>query len=200
MRNLKALNDYALRAERQFNNKVAEFNTLESQVKASESKLKELQKKYDVIEHTRVALEQVKPLLSASSIKQLEELSNTALLNIFDIDGKVEFDVQSKRFVIHYSDKTVDLADSTGGGIVTVLSFVFDLFLLIKQGGRKLLVYDEAFTAVSAEYFDDFIKFMVKACHDLEVDLLCVTHDARLTPDMVDHAYKIENGKSTKIK
>lgn len=200
MRSPKELQEYKIRLERQFNNKVTEFNTLESQIKASELKLEELKENYDVIEHTRVALEQVKPLLSASSIKQLEELSNTALFTIFDIEGKVEYDVQSKRFVIHYEDKTVDLADSTGGGIVTVLSFVFDLFLLIKQGGRKLLVYDEAFTAVSAEYFDEFIKFMVQACHDLGVDLLCVTHDARLTPDMVDHAYKIENGKSIKIK
>lgn len=81
-----------------------------------------------------------------------------------------------------------------------MLSFIFDLFLLIKQGGRRLLVYDEAFQAVSSEYYDDFIKFMVKACKDLNIDLLCVTHDARLTPDMVDHAYRIENGKSIKLK
>lgn len=200
MKSIQSLEEYKLRIEKEFNDKVAKFHTLEAQLKASESKLTDLQQKYDVIEHTRVAIEQAKPLLSASSIKQLEELSNTALSTIFEIEGSVEYDVQSKRFVIHYADKTVDLADSTGGGIVTVLSFVFDLFLLIKQGGRKLLVYDEAFTAVSAEYFDEFIKFMVKACHDLRIDLLCVTHDARLTPDMVDHAYRIENGKSVKIR
>lgn len=193
-------NDVVARITLNYQNYVAEYHTHETMLVSAKDKLKELQHKYDIIEHSRVAIEQVKPLLSAASITQLEKLANTALLTIFGIDATVQYDVESKRFVVNYPDKTVDLVDSSGGGIVTVLSFIFDLFLLIKQGGRRLLVYDEAFQAVSSEYYDDFIKFMVKACKDLNIDLLCVTHDARLTPDMVDHAYRIENGKSIKLK
>lgn len=193
-------NDVVARITLNYQNYVAEYHTHETMLVSAKDKLKELQHKYDIIEHSRVAIEQVKPLLSAASITQLEKLANTALLTIFGIDATVQYDVESKRFVVNYPDKTVDLVDSSGGGIVTVLSFIFDLFLLIKQGGRRLLVYDEAFQAVSSEYYDDFIKFMVKACKDLNIDLLCVTHDARLTPDMVDHAYRIENGKSVKLK
>lgn len=193
-------NDVVARITLNYQNYVAEYHTHETMLVSAKYKLKELQHKYDIIERSRVAIEQVKPLLSAASITQLEKLANTALLTIFGIDATVQYDVESKRFVVNYPDKTVDLVDSSGGGIVTVLSFIFDLFLLIKQGGRRLLVYDEAFQAVSSEYYDDFIKFMVKACKDLNIDLLCVTHDARLTPDMVDHAYRIENGKSIKLK
>lgn len=193
-------NDVVARITLNYQNYVAEYHTHETMLVSAKDKLKELQHKYDIIERSRVAIEQVKPLLSAASITQLEKLANTALLTIFGIDATVQYDVESKRFVVNYPDKTVDLVDSSGGGIVTVLSFIFDLFLLIKQGGRRLLVYDEAFQAVSSEYYDDFIKFMVKACKDLNIDLLCVTHDARLTPDMVDHAYRIENGKSIKLK
>lgn len=193
-------NDVVARITLNYQNYVAEYHTHETMLISAKDKLKELQHKYDIIERSRVAIEQVKPLLSAASITQLEKLANTALLTIFGIDATVQYDVESKRFVVNYPDKTVDLVDSSGGGIVTVLSFIFDLFLLIKQGGRRLLVYDEAFQAVSSEYYDDFIKFMVKACKDLNIDLLCVTHDARLTPDMVDHAYRIENGKSIKLK
>lgn len=193
-------NDVVARITLNYQNYVAEYHTHETMLVSAKDKLKELQHKYDIIERSRVAIEQVKPLLSAASITQLEKLANTALLTIFGIDATVQYDVEFKRFVVNYPDKTVDLVDSSGGGIVTVLSFIFDLFLLIKQGGRRLLVYDEAFQAVSSEYYDDFIKFMVKACKDLNIDLLCVTHDARLTPDMVDHAYRIENGKSIKLK
>lgn len=173
---------------------------LEVQFNTASAKREELVAQQDLIERTRVALEQARPLLSASSIKQLEALANTALSTIFDIQGIVEFDVESSRFVIKDDNKIVDLADSCGGGIVTAISFIFDLYLLVKSGCRKLLIYDEAFTAVSDAFYENFIMFMRQACHDLGVDLLCVSHDTRFTIDMADTAYRIENGKSIKVK
>lgn len=178
----------------------ASYNAMEVQLQTSNDKMSQLLQEQDLIERTRVALEQARPLLSASSIRQLEALANTALSTIFDIQGEVTFDVESKRFIINDGEKIVDLADSSGGGLVTALSFTFDLFLLVKNGCRRLLVYDEAFYAVSDQYFDDFMTFVRKACKDLGVDLLLVSHDARLSIAMVDTAYRIENGHSTKIK
>lgn len=179
---------------------LAECNAMEVQLTTSENKMTQLLQEQDLIERTRVALEQARPLLSASSIKQLESLANTALSTIFDIQGEVSYDVESKRFIINDGEKIVDLADSSGGGLVTALSFTFDLFLLVKNGCRKLLVYDESFYAVSDQYYDDFMAFVRKACADLQVDLLLVSHDARLNISMVDTAYRIENGKAHRIK
>ena len=178
----------------------AEYNTMEVQLESSNNKMTQLLQEQDLIERTRVALEQVRPLLSASSIKQLESLANTALSTIFDIQGEVTFDVESKRFVINDGEKIVDLADSSGGGLVTALSFTFDLFLLVKNGCRKLLVYDESFYAVSDQYYEDFMAFVRKACADLGVDMLLVSHDARLNISMVDTAYRIDKGHAHKIK
>lgn len=176
------------------------LKTLESQLEAANVKKRSLLDEQDLIERTRVALEQARPLLSASSIKQLEDLANTALSTIFGIEGEISYDIESKRFVITDDLKVVDLVESSGGGLVTALSFVFDLFLLVKRGCRKFLVYDEAFTAVSDAYYDNFMTFMRQACKDLGVDLLLVSHDVRLKPSMADTVYKIENGKSIKIK
>ena len=96
--------------------------------------------------------------------------------------------------------KIVERADSSGGGLVTALSFTFDLFLLVKNGCRKLLVYDESFYAVSDQYYEDFMAFVRKACADLGVDMLLVSHDARLNISMVDTAYRIDKGHAHKIK
>ena len=115
-------NDVVARITLNYQNYVAEYHTHETMLVSAKDKLKELQHKYDIIERSRVAIEQVKPLLSAASITQLEKLANTALLTIFGIDATVQYDVESKRFVVNYPDKTVDLVDSSGGGIVTVLS------------------------------------------------------------------------------
>jgi hypothetical protein len=183
-----------------FETKVKDLNYKESYLLSSQEHLSQLEHQYSLAERSRVAFEQIRPLLTAASVKQLEELSNTAIQTIFGIDGSVEYDTESKRFILRYPDKVVDLVDSSGGGIVTVLSFIFDLFLLVRESGRRVLVYDEAWYAVSSEYYDEFIKFVRKACKDLNVDLLCVSHDSRLTPDMVDHVYKISEGQSIKLK
>jgi hypothetical protein len=197
---MKDYNAIAQRLTLLKNNKKASLDTLALKLANAMSKKDELLQEQQLIERTKVALEQARPLISASSIRQLEMLANTALHNIFDIPGEIQFDVESKRFVINSGEQVMDLAEASGGGLVTVISFVFDLFLLVKKGCRKLLVYDEAFYAVSDQYFEDFVNFMKQACHDLGVDILLVSHDARLTVDMVDRAYRIENGKSVKVK
>lgn len=172
----------------------------EASYMAATSKLDSLIQESALIEETKVALEQAKPLLSASFIKQLETLANTALSNIFHMDGAIEWDIESKRFVLRQGDLVTDLVDSNGGGLNSVVSLVFDLFLLVKQGCRRLLVYDEAFTAISDEFFPDFIAFLKQAIHDLDCDLLLVSHDVRIDPDMADTCYRIHEGKSIKIK
>lgn len=176
------------------------INTLKLQYDVAKRKMEELLSEQDLIERTRVALDQARPLLSANSIKQLETLANTAVSSIFGLNSTITYDIESRRFVLSDGTNVCDLADSNGGGLVTVISFVFDLFLLVKQGCRRLLVYDEAFYAVSDVYYDEFIRFVNRACKDLGVDLLLVSHDVRLDPSMVDTVYRIENGKSIKVK
>lgn len=148
----------------------------------------------------KVAIEQAKPFLSAMSIQSLEQLANTAIRVIFGMTSYVKYDVQSKRWLLQDRDKSVDLVDSNGGGLVSVLSFVFDLFLLIRSGARKLLFYDEAFTAISDKYFDNFITFLKECCRDLSIDIVLVTHDSRLSVDLADSAYLVEEGITKKIK
>lgn len=179
----------------------SQLNGLQVQLSTAKAKMQDLLDEQSLIERSKVSLEQARPLLSASSIKQLEALANSALSTIFEMDGSIEYDVESKRFVLVQPDgyKT-DLADANGGGVIAAVSAVFDLFLLVKKGCRRLLIYDEAFYAISDQYYSDFIAFYRQACKDLGVDSLWVSHDARLTPDMVDHVYRIENGQAIRIK
>lgn len=154
----------------------------------------------DLIARSIVALGQVKPLLSASSIKQCEELANSAISTVFGFPYTVRWDAESKRFVMNQGDFEVDLADSCGGGVVTVVSFVFTVYLLVKLGKRRFMAFDEAWTQVSSEYFGNFIGFVRTLCHDLGIDLLLISHDARIDIADVDSAYRIESGKSIKLK
>lgn len=193
--------DLTEKFSRMLNDLKANQNSLQIQLDNANKQMSQLLHEQELIERTRVALEQARPLLSASSIKQLEALANSALQTIFGIEGTIEYDIESKRFILCQPDgyKT-DLADANGGGVLSVVSAVFDLFLLVKKGCRRLLIYDEAFYAVSDQYYEDFIAFIRQASKDLGVDSLWVSHDARLTPDMVDRVYRIENGHAIKVK
>lgn len=157
-------------------------------------------KEQDLLERTTLAIQQARPLLSASSIKQCEELANSALKTIFGFDAKVQWDVESNMFVLDHDGFQTSLVDSEGGGIVSVISFVFQLFLLVKLHKRKFFCFDEAFYAVSDKYLESFITFVIQSAHDLNVDILWISHDVRINPEWADSVYIIEDGVSRKIK
>lgn len=172
----------------------------ESVIKNAEESLESVNNERELIERSLLALRQVRPLLSGSSIKDCEELANSAIKSIFGFDYKVEYDLESNRFVLNKGDYSTDLSEAEGGGIITVISFVFLVYLIVKLNKRRLIFFDEAFTQISDAYFSKFIGFVNELCTDLGFDLLLVSHDQRITIDDVQHAYEIAGGKSKQIK
>lgn len=154
----------------------------------------------DLLERTTVAIQQSRPLLSANSIKQCEELANSAIESVFGLPYKVEYSVDEGRFTLNKGEFSTDLADAEGGGFIAVISFVFQVYLLMKMGKRKFLAFDEAFTQISDAYFGNFMQFVDHLCKDLGIDILLVTHDQRVEPEMVSHDYLIKEGKAFKVK
>lgn len=178
----------------------ANISHIENVINTTESELAKITNEKELIERASLALKQVRPLLSGSSIKDCEQLANSAISSIFGFDYTVEYDLESNRFVLNKGDYSTDLSEAEGGGIITVISFVFLIYLIVKLNKRRLIILDEAFTQISDAYFDKFIEFVNQLCTDLGFDILLVSHDQRITVDSVQHAYLISNGESKKIK
>lgn len=172
----------------------------EASFKSAEKQMKVIIAEQEMLEKATLAIQKVRPLLAANSIKQCEELANSAIESIFGFTYKVEYDAEDGRFTLNHGEFSTDLAEAEGGGMLAVISFVFQVYLLIKMGRRKFLAYDEAFTQISNEYFPNFISFVNKLCVDLDIDILLVTHDTRLDQDMVTHDYLIKDGTAIKQK
>lgn len=189
-----------------YNSLQLDIKSTEASVSVTELKLQDLLAEQETSEKAKVVIGSVKGLLSSSSVSQLIDLFNAALHAIFDKpDSYIAWNIESSRLELidvnqDGSQLVTDLTESNGGGLATVISTVADIFLLVKNGSRRLLVYDEHWTAVSSCYFDKFIDFIRQACKDLNIDILLVSHDDRLTPEMVDHVYQIKDGKSIKVK
>lgn len=179
---------------------MANISHIENIIATTENELAKVVSEKELIERANLALKQVRPILSGSSIKDCENLANSAINTIFGFDYKVEYDLESNRFVLNKGDYSTDLSEAEGGGIITVISFIFLIYLIVKLGKRRFIMLDEAFTQISDAYFSSFIEFVNQLCMDLGFDILLVSHDQRITTDNVQHAYLISSGKSSKIK
>lgn len=196
----QTLTDRVLCQRRRVSQLLSKKSHVDTTVEESLIQMDKVLAEQDLLERTTVAVQQAKPLLSASSIKQCENLANSAIQSVFELPYTVEYNPESCRFLLNKGDYYTDLAEAEGGGIVTAISFVFDIYLLVKLGKRRFMTFDEHFTQISSKYFSNFIEFVKQLCNDLGVDILLISHDARIQSDMCDRVYVIENGISKRLK
>lgn len=176
------------------------FSLMSSQLTQALKQIDEINEEKRLLENSLQALKDAKPILSANSIEQCEKLANSALATIFETDATLKYSSDEGRFIIDEGDYSTDLKEGNGGGYLAVISLVFNLFLLMKLKKRRFLCFDEQFTQISDEYFENFMAFLKVLSKDLNVDILLVTHDKRIEDDMIDHLYVMEEGIARKIK
>lgn len=176
------------------------FSLLSSQLTQALKQIDEINEEKRLLENSLQALKDAKPILSANSIEQCEKLANSALATIFETDATLKYSSEEGRFIIDEGDYSTDLKEGNGGGYLAVISLVFNLFLLMKLKKRRFLCFDEQFTQISDEYFENFMSFLKVLSKDLDVDIILVTHDKRIEDDMIDHLYVMEEGIARKIK
>lgn len=91
--------------------------------------------------------------------------------------GKTEAKLQFVRDGV-----VVDPLTASGGGVVDVASFALRLAALVltKPPRRKLLVLDEPFRFVSADYRDRVRQLLLRLSEELGLQIIMVTHDPAL--------------------
>lgn len=173
---------------------VARLNELGEQI----TKIREEQA---ILETSKTVMDEAKKILTKTSLEYCERLSTVAVKTIFNLPVEVKYSSTDGKFYLMFDDGMVsDIAVDEGGGIKTVISFVFSLYLVIKANSRRVMFFDEAWTQVSAEYFPAFIAFVKQICVELGFEILLVTHDERITLNDVDTAYFMEKGVCKRIK
>jgi DNA repair exonuclease SbcCD ATPase subunit len=133
--------------------------------------------------------------------RQLEQLVTRGLQVIFD-EGLSFRVVQSVRrgqanvdFVVSsaYGGSVVETSvmDARGGGMAAVAGFLLRLVvLLLTPGARRLLVLDESFAHVSAEYRPRLAEFLREVTDKAGVQLILVTHDPEYG-EVADACYRL---------
>lgn len=159
-----------------------------------------LAEEMELLKQSEEALLAVKPLLREESLSKCIELCNLMFEVVFEVPYKIRYSEDTRRFILDKGDYSTDLVTSEGGGYVSAVSYIVSLFLLLRSGRRKVMFFDEQFQQISQAYIARFIDFMRKSAHDLGIDILFISHDARIDESMVDHVYQVAEGTVKRLK
>lgn len=135
------------------------------------------------------------------SIQELKAMLNSALSTIFvDRDFAVDIVLSDKRgksiqLKALENGKPVNLKRGTGMGVKTVISAVLHIYYL-QCKNSKILMLDEAYSAVSEEYVEAFFTFLSQLCEKLDFKIILITHDPRFL-QYANKKYRINQGVVT---
>lgn len=108
----------------------------------------------------------------------------------FHVTASSERGQAAVRFTLRLPDGTEHpVMDAQGGGLASIIGFLLRVVVLaLRPGaGRRLLVLDETFGMVSAEYHERLALFLRSLVDDLGLQLLLITH----APEQGAHADRV---------
>lgn len=123
--------------------------------------------------------------MTVERIKLLEETINYGLKFVFGYAVTVEIQKQYKNnktffsLIINNDDVSGD-ADSHGGGVLAIVSFLFKFVVLTKFNYIKFMVMDESLSFVSHQYQERTSLLIRELADKFGVDILLVSHQPKL--------------------
>lgn len=167
-----------------------------------------LNRDLDTNRNSKAYYGQAVDIIYQESIGALKNTINTALQYVFyDRTLEVDLILEDKRgnktldIVLNDLDKGIeglDIKEDEGQGIAAVVSSILKTYLLLNKNS-KILLLDEKYSNISAEYVERFFTFIRQLCVDKEFIIVMVTHDDKHTP-YADYVYQAQNGNIIKVK
>ena len=164
-----------------------------------ETEITNLQTQQNIVLESREYYRKAIDLIYERSIEELKITLNTAISFIFP-DKVLEIDIllndkrgKSLSLVIKNNGRVVSLKDGMGMGVNCVISAILHIYYLHCKGSR-ILMLDESYHNISADYIARFFEFIEKLCRSLDFKLVLITHDERVMP-YASKVYKICDGE-----
>lgn len=159
----------------------------EKDLATAETTLRKTQDAQEILQHLAQAIQQ-------QAHQKISEVVSLCLSAVFGEDtyqfaveferkrGKTEATLKFKR-----GGLSVDPLSATGGGVVDVAAFALRISCLMLHRPRlsRIVILDEPFKFVSAQYRDKVRMMMEELAQDLELQIIQVTHSEELTAGKV---------------
>lgn len=170
-----------------------------------------LKEKESILHLTEVSsvLKKILDVLSGDQLSQLNELVSFGLNAVFE-SRSLEFKlvVEERRGVKqldpYYKDAKIHsdwvyIDDSTGGGLLSVIAFILQLYYTAAMNYRPVLFLDEFFNPLSVDLQPRMMSLIQYLVSEFQMDVLLVTHSS-ISVDMADSVYRVNDGKIVKVR
>lgn len=182
-------------------------DTLLGRVYAQEQRVNELQATVDslnadvdVLSLSATVLEKLLKSVSVESLQTVEKLVSYGLrVSFHDRSIGLKIEASQKRGAQHLELKFVEKGNEApilgafGGGPSSVCSFLLRLLVCKRLGLAPVLLLDEPFSFVSADYIDNVGKLLRELADKLGFTILMVTHERGFS----GHATRVYQGVET---
>lgn len=202
------LDDLALRARQ----RRRRLDALQGEARATLMRGKDLETEIDELGQLAEDLEKVTILLNSlgedrqyQAQQRIEELVTRGLREIFDdsLSFHIIQTTERRSVTVNFIVRTdlgnnviVDtpVMDARGGGLAATIGFLLRLVVMLLDKGTRtenLLVLDETFAHVSAEYLPNVGQFLSEVVHKTAIQIFMVTHQPELT-EFADKVYRFD--------
>lgn len=197
-----------------------ELDTLTGEARQVIGRAKELRGDVERYTEDVSILEQVTVLLNSigedrqlKAQQDIEELVSRGLQSIFDdtlsfhIVQTVRGKTANVEFVVRTTlpDAVVDtpVMDARGGGVAATIGFLLRVVVMLLKGGSRsenILVLDETFAMVSAEYLPALGEFLREIVENTGIQIVMVTHQDQFM-EYADKVYRfsMSDGKTKAV-
>lgn len=179
----------------------------DNNIKLQQEKEQQLSDCLEEINILKLSYEQLEKIISDSNecyIEKIKNILNKAISTIFyDENYLIDIIVEDKKLNFVLIDNNnldnngepleIDLNDACGGGIITVIGFILQLFTIEMLQVNKIIFIDEGFMALSESYRPLFYDFINEFCESTEMIVLLVSHD-ELVKEKAKQIFEIEHG------
>lgn len=176
----------------------------------TDSLIEDLSKYENIVLACKLILEKI---TYQNKIK-LELFITNALQTIFsDRDYRLEVNIRddlkrpSINLLLEESGKKQDIRDSVGGGIITTIGLLFQIYYLEVYGLNKILFIDEGLKEVSkvsgehtdVNYLDNLLNFLKSLSRERDYRIVVITHDESVRA-IADKVYRVNLGEVSEVR
>lgn len=149
-----------------------------------------------LLTHVNIAFDQLIELTTKESTGSVEQLVTYGLRHVFaDLNLSFRLQVEQKRGVQCVEPRLIDgpvdaaILDAFGGGPAVVVGFLLRLLVCRRLGLAPVLLLDEPFAFLSAQYRDPLGELLKELAKMTGMTLVLVTHDPAYLAH-ADYAYE----------
>lgn len=191
-----------------YRNNLETLKQKDQEIKTSQEIIKEASNSIQELNNVLLACKLILEKITYMNKTKLEQFITYALQNIFtDRNYEIELDIKEDgklpalNILLVEDGVKQDIRDAVGGGIITTLGFLFQIYYLEVYGKNKIMLIDEGLKEVSkldkdseVDYLANLLNFLKWLSEERKYKFVIITHDD-FVKTIADKTYKVNKGE-----